>query len=64
MPYTEKNLNVDFGLTGTVSVYATYGNVLQFAPGASGIKIFLLTMITIHTLTVGDHGIMQVAQPE
>lgn len=38
MPYTEKNLNVDFRLTGTGDMCATYYNALQFAPGTSGIK--------------------------
>ena len=68
MPYTEKkkkNLNVDFRQTNTVTVCATYWNVLQFAPGTFGIKNpFVDLMITMHTLTAGDQCIMQVAQPE
>lgn len=48
-----------------MTVCATYWNVLQFAPGTSGIKNpFVDLMITMHTLTAGDQCIMQVAQPE
>ena len=38
MSYTKKDLNVDLRLNGTVSMCATYWNVLQFAPGTFGIK--------------------------
>lgn len=66
MPYTEENLDVDFRLTGTVSTCATY--ILEGIAVCSWdfcIKNpFVDRMITAHTLTVGDHSIMQVSLPE